>query len=71
MVDALKQDLTLNSGFGDELEILTGTPESVDLCEAIRKQLGTDDPSIWMLPFWEQLKEQKKVSKQALQRAMA
>lgn len=56
-------------GFEDELEILTGTPESVDLCEDIRKQLGSDDPNVWMKPFWAQLKEQKKASKLALQRA--
>jgi len=58
-------------GFTDELEILTGTPESVDLCERIRKRLGTDDPNVWMKPFWDALAEQKQTSKRALQRAAA
>jgi len=63
---------TLNLyGFADELEILTGTPESVELCDQVRKELRTDDPDVWIPVFLERLKVQKHVSKQALQRAMA
>lgn len=58
-------------GFADELEILTGTPESVDLCERVRREMQTDDPDEWVPVFLEQLKVQKHASKQALQRAMA
>ncbi|MGL4575141.1 MAG: VirB4 family type IV secretion/conjugal transfer ATPase, partial [Burkholderiaceae bacterium] len=58
-------------GFADELELLTGTPESVDLCEAVRRELGSDDPDIWIQPFLARLKEQKKAAKRALQSAMA
>lgn len=58
-------------GFADELEILTGTPESVELCEQVRQELRTDDPDVWVPVFLERLKLQKQVSKQALQRAMA
>ncbi|RRS01167.1 VirB4 family type IV secretion/conjugal transfer ATPase [Aquabacterium soli] len=58
-------------GFTDELEILTGTPESVELCEAVRKELKTDDPEVWAPVFLERLKHQKHTSKQALMRAMA
>ena len=56
---------------GQELEILTGTPESVELCDQVRKELRTDDPDVWIPVFLERLKVQKHVSKQALQRAMA
>lgn len=63
---------TLNLyGFADELEILTGTPESVELCDQIRKELRTDDPDIWIPVFLEHLKVQKRASQQALQRVMA
>jgi type IV secretion system protein VirB4 len=63
---------TLNLyGFADELEILTGTPESVELCERVRNELQTDDPDVWAPVFIERLKTQKQASKQALQRAMA
>lgn len=58
-------------GFVDELEILTGTPESVELCEAVRHQLQTDDPDVWVPVFLERLKRQKAASKQALESAMA
>jgi type IV secretion system protein VirB4 len=58
-------------GFTDELELLTGTPESVELCEQVRKALGTEDPDVWAPVFLERLKGQKLASKQALQRAMA
>lgn len=58
-------------GFADELEILTGTPESVDLCEQVRNELQTDNPDAWVPVFLERLKVQKLASKQALQRAMA
>lgn len=58
-------------GFSDELEILTGTPESVDLCEQVRRELKTDDPEVWAPIFLERLKVQKQASKQALLRAMA
>jgi len=57
-------------GFADELEILTGTPESVELCERVRNELRTDDPALWVPVFLDRLKHQKFVSKQALQRAM-
>jgi len=63
---------TLNLyGLADELEILTGTPESVELCERVRTELQTDDPDVWVPTFLERLKVQKHASKQALQRAMA
>jgi len=63
---------TLNLySFADELEILTGTPESVDLCERVRHELRTDDPDVWVPVFLERLKIQKQVSQQALLRAMA
>jgi type IV secretion system protein VirB4 len=58
-------------GFADELELLTGTPESVELCEAVRRELGSDDPDLWIPPFLARLKEQKKAAKRALQSAMA
>ena len=58
-------------GFADELEILTGTPESVELCEHVRNELRTDDPDVWVSVFLERLKLQKHASKQALQRALA
>lgn len=58
-------------GFADELEILTGTPESVELCEQVRGELRSDDPDVWMPVFLERLKVQKRESKQAQQRAMA
>jgi type IV secretion system protein VirB4 len=57
-------------GFADELEILTGTPESVELCERVRNELRTDDPAAWVPVFLDRLKHQKFASKQALQRAM-
>lgn len=61
---------TLNLyGFADELEILTGTPESVDLCEQVRRELRTDDPDVWMPVFWERLKAQKALHSKALQAA--
>ena len=56
-------------GLADELEILTGTPESVALCESIRNKLGSDDPKVWMQPFWTQLQQLQKASKQTLQHA--
>ncbi len=63
---------TLNLyGFTDELEILTGTPESVELCEQVRRELRTDDPDEWVPVFLERLKAQKVTSREALQRAMA
>lgn len=63
---------TLNLyGFADELEILTGTPESVELCEHVRTELRTDNPDVWVPAFLERLKLQKHASKQALQRALA
>lgn len=58
-------------GLADELEILTGTPESVDLCEQVRTELRTDEPDVWIPVFLERLKRQKSASRQALQRAMA
>lgn len=57
-------------GFADELEILTGTPESVQLCEVVRAELRSDDPDVWVPVFLRRLKEQKQASKNALQRAM-
>lgn len=61
---------TLNLyGFQDELEILTGTPESVELCELIRKELQTDDPKIWIPVFHERLKVQKAATRAALAQA--
>ena len=63
---------TLNLyGFADELEILTGTPESVQLCEEVRKAVGSDDPEVWVPVFLNELKAQKQASKKALERAMA
>lgn len=58
-------------GFADELEILTGTPESVELCELVRTELRSDDPDVWVPVFLRRLKEQKQASKTALQRATA
>lgn len=58
-------------GFGDELEILTGTPESVQLCEQVRHELGSDEPDAWVPVFLDRLREQKLASKQLLLRAMA
>ena len=61
---------TLNLyGFADELEILTGTPESVDICEQVRRDLRTDDPDVWMPVFWERLKAQKAQNSKALHAA--
>ena len=56
-------------GFAEELEILTGTPESVDLCEAVRNELKTDDPNQWIPVFQERLKRQKAATRTALARA--
>ena len=56
-------------GFAEELEILTGTPESVDLCEAVRNELETDDPNQWIPVFQERLKRQKAATRTALARA--
>lgn len=56
-------------GFTNELEILTGTPESVDLCEVIRNELQSDDPDIWMPVFFERLKAQKAHSRLAFSAA--
>ena len=58
-------------GFADELEILTGTPEYVELCERVRKELKSENPEVWMPVFLTRLKAQKLVSKQTLERAMA
>lgn len=58
-------------GFADELEILTGTPESVDLCEQVRQDLNNEDPDVWVPVFLERLKEQKQVSKAALKSALS
>lgn len=61
---------TLNLyGFANELEILTGTPESVELCEQIRAEVKSDDPAVWMEPFFARLAIQKQASKLTLQRA--
>jgi type IV secretion system protein VirB4 len=46
-------------GFADELELLTATPESVDLCEAVRNELRSDDPDVWIPVFLERLKVAK------------
>jgi type IV secretion system protein VirB4 len=52
-------------GFVDELEMLTATPESVELCEDVRKYMGTDDADKWAPVFLEPLKLRKAASKQA------
>jgi type IV secretion system protein VirB4 len=46
-------------GFADELEVLTGTPESVHILEQVRNELQSDDPDQWMQPFLERLKSHK------------
>lgn len=56
-------------GFSEELELLTGTPESVELCHLVRSELRTDDPEIWAPVFIERLKRQKLTATQAQQRA--
>jgi len=58
-------------GLADELEVLTGTPESVQLCEQVRSELQTDEPDRWLPVFLERLKAQKLLAKQVLQRATA
>lgn len=58
-------------GFTEELEILTGTPESIELCERVRAELQTDNPDSWAPVFLERLKAQQLASKIALRRAMA
>ena len=39
-------ELNLN-GFDDELAILSGRTETVELCEQVRSQVG-EDPEIWV-----------------------
>lgn len=56
-------------GFAEELEILTGTPESVELCELVRAELRTDDPDLWIPVFQERLKHQKAATRAALAHA--
>jgi type IV secretion system protein VirB4 len=59
---------TLNLyGFPDELEFLTATPESLQVCDEIRKELKTDDPEIWAQPFIERLKQKKQNTSKTLQ----
>jgi type IV secretion system protein VirB4 len=36
---------------GDELEVLTANIESVALCEAVRAELNSDDPDVWLPEF--------------------
>ena len=58
-------------GFADELEVLTGTPESIELCEEVRNELRSDDPDVWLPVFLDRLRRAKLASKQAQKRAMA
>lgn len=53
-------------GFADELEVLTGTPESVQILDDVRRQLRTDDPDVWLQPFLDQLKAKKQQRSQTL-----
>lgn len=63
---------TLNLyGFSDELEILTGTMESVAVCEDVRNELKTNDPNLWMPPFLERLKAQKATTAKVLKSSQA
>lgn len=47
-----KMDL---EGFDEYLPIISGTHKGIELCEKIRKELGTNEPSIWMPIFIKEL----------------
>lgn len=53
-------------GLADELEVLTGTPESVGVLDEVRRELQTDHPDVWMAPFLDRLKDRKKRQSAAL-----
>lgn len=36
------------AGFDDEMDILSGTTDNVELLDQIRVELGSDDPTVWM-----------------------
>lgn len=42
-------------GFDDFLPIISGTTEDISLCAALRKEIGTDDPAVW-IPLFQQVK---------------
>lgn len=44
-------------GFDDYLPVISGSQAGVALCEKLRKELGTDDPNVWIPEFIKQLPE--------------
>lgn len=42
-------------GFDDYLPIISGSLAGVNLCSIIRKELGTDDPNVWIPEFLKRL----------------
>lgn len=47
----------------DELILLSGTKENVELFDALREQLGSDDPAVWAAPLLKRVRERKLAGK--------
>lgn len=58
-------------GFDDELAILSGTLESVQVLDEVRAELGSDDPDVWMPLFLSRLRSKKKASAKGQNQAVA
>jgi type IV secretion system protein VirB4 len=46
-------------GMRDELEIMSGTLDNVMLLDALRKDLNSDDPEVWMEPFLQRVRQRR------------
>lgn len=53
----VKMDL---HGFDDYLPIISGSSKSIALCEKIRKELGTENPDIWIPELQKVLREERR-----------
>lgn len=53
------------AGFDDELDILSGTAENVNLINRLMSNLGSEDPDVWLEPFFQIKRQQRQEARKA------
>ena len=53
-------------GFTDELAILSGTAENVELLHRVMQDVSSEDPDVWYLPFVQAISERVEQKKKGL-----